>query len=328
VASVAQLTGVSVSTVSKVLNGHEGVAAETRRRVEAALSEHGYRRPRVTAPASILDLVFFGLMGDLSTEIIKGVDRVAAESGLAVAVTDTRSGDPGVRAWSQRLLARRPTGIIVVHSRMTPEEHGQLAASGIPLVIIDPMGDPRHATPSVSGTNWSGGVTAAQHVLDLGHRRIAVISGPTELLCARARLEAIRASLDGAGRPLDDRLVRTAHFDFDDGLLAAEELLGLPARPTAVLCGNDLQALGVYEAARRAGLRIPEDLSVVGFDDLPLASHVPPPLTTVHQPFGDMGEVAARMLVSLTAGVRPQQLRVELATSLVVRASTAPPASS
>jgi LacI family xylobiose transport system transcriptional regulator len=224
----------------------------------------------------------------------------------------------------ERLLARRPQGIIVVHSLMTPEEHGQLAASGIPLVAIDPMGDPRHAAPSVCGTNWNGGVTAAQHVLDLGHRRIAVMTGPLEYLCARARLEACRATLEGAGSPLDGRLIRTGHFLFDDGLRMAEELLSLPQRPTAILCGNDLQALGVYEAARRLGLRVPQDLSVVGFDDMSDASWSAPPLTTIRQPFGDMGAVATQMLVSLVAG-EPAKPRVELATSLVVRGSTARP---
>ncbi len=325
-ATIARLAGVSPSTVSKVLNGHAGVAADTRRRVETMLREHEYRRPRVTDPAAAVEVVFYGLEGDLAITIMDGVERVARQHDLAVGYTNALNGVSAARPWSEQLLARRPRGVIVVHSHFTPEQHGPLAASGIPLVALDPMGEPTHATPSVGATNWSGGVTATRHLLELGHRRIAVISGPTAYLCARARLEACRAVLDSEGMPLDERLVRTGRFWFGDGLRGAEELLGLPERPTAIMCGNDLQALGVYEAARRAGLRIPQDLSVVGFDDGPFARWCAPSMTTVRQPFSEMGEAAARMLVALTAGETPPQTRVELATTLVVRDSTAPAA--
>jgi LacI family xylobiose transport system transcriptional regulator len=221
------------------------------------------------------------------------------------------------------LLARRPLGVITVHSHFTPEHHAHLAVSGIPLVALDPMGEPTHETPSVGATNWNGGVQAARHLLELGHRRIAVISGPSEFLVARARLEACRAALDTAGAPLDDRLVRSGRFQFQDGLIHAEDLLSQPARPTAVICGNDLQALGVYEAARRAGLCIPNDLSVVGFDDLAVTRWCAPAMTTVRQPFADMAETAAQILLSLVVGNAPTRSRVELGTTLVVRDSTA-----
>jgi LacI family xylobiose transport system transcriptional regulator len=325
VATIGRLAGVSATTVSKVLNGHAGVAAETRRRVEAALREHGYRRPQVTEPAAAVEVVFYGLEGDLATQIQDGVERVARQHDLAVGFTNALNPVSAPRSWSEQLLARRPLGVIAVHSRFTAEQHSQLAVSGIPLVALDPMGEPSHATPSVGATNWSGGVTATRHLLELGHRRIALISGPLDFLCARARLEASRAALDTAGAPLDEQLVRSGHFWFGDGLRYAEELLALPDRPTAIVCGNDLQALGVYEAARRAGLRIPQDVSVVGFDDISVARWCPPPLTTVRQPFAEMGEAAAHILLQLAAGKTPAQTRVELATTLVVRDSTAPP---
>jgi LacI family xylobiose transport system transcriptional regulator len=215
--------------------------------------------------------------------------------------------------------------VIAVHSRFTPDQHAQLAVSGIPLVALDPLGEPSHPTPSVGATNWSGGVTAARHLVELGHTRIAVISGPTDWLCARARLEASRAALETAGVPLPERSVRSGHFSFGDGLRHGAELLSLAERPTAILCGNDLQALGVYEAARRAGLRIPDDLSVVGFDDLPTASWCAPSLTTVRQPFTEMGEAAAHLLLAVAKGRPPAQTRLELATTLVIRDSTASP---
>src|SRR5690606_24496023 len=166
-----------------------------------------------------------------------------------------------------------------------------------------------------------------RHLVDLGHRRIAAISGPQRMLCSRARVDGYRAALETAGLPVDLDLLRTGDFHHDAGYRLGKELLSLPDRPTAVFAGNDLQALGLYEAARELGLRIPEDLSVVGFDDLPVARWVGPPLTTVRQPLTEMAEAAARLVLDLgRADEAPAATRVELATSLVVRSSTASPA--
>jgi len=216
--------------------------------------------------------------------------------------------------------------VIAVYLGYALEHHALLTASSIPLVLLDPTGEPEHALPSVGATNWSGGISATRHLLDLGHRRIAVITGPTDRLCARARVEGARAAMDAEGMPMDHQLVRHGQwFAFEDGLSHARELLRLPDPPTAILCGNDLQALGVYEAARLAGLRIPHDLSVIGFDDLPVTRWCGPPMTTVRQPLVDMGATAAQMVLSLAAGHPLAQSRVELATTLIIRDSTAPP---
>lgn len=325
VAVIARLAGVSKPTVSKVLNGRAGVAAETRRRVEALLREHGYRRPAAIAPAAVVEVVFHGLERHMAIEIMRGVERVARGHELAVGFTEVSSPTAPGRSWAEELLARHPIGVIAVHAAFTPDQHALLAAGAIPLVALDPSGEPLHATPSVGATNWSGGIAAARHLLDLGHRRIAVVGGPLDSLGARARLEGCRAALDAAGARLDDRLVRTGEFTFEDGAALGRELLGRPDPPTAVLCGNDLQALGVYAAAWRLGLRIPDDLSVVGFDDIDNTRWCCPPMTTVRQPLVEMGATAARMLLDLAAGDTPVQSRVELATTLVVRDSTAPP---
>jgi LacI family transcriptional regulator, xylobiose transport system transcriptional regulator len=326
VAAVARLTGVSSPTVSKVLNGRPGVAAETRRRVEAALREHGYRRPESVVRAPNVEVVFFGMQSYLAIEIMRGVQQVAGELGLAVGFTDTVQQVSAGRSWAHDLLARQPFGVIAVNLGFTSEQHALLVASGIPLVALDPMGEPGHPVPSVVATNWSGGLASARHLLDLGHRRIGVITGPTTWMCARARLSGVRAAMEAHGTPLDERLVRTGiWFAYEDGLSHARELLRLPDPPTALICGNDLQALGVYEVARELGLRIPQDLGVVGFDDVPASRWCGPPMTTVRQPVAEMGAAAAEMLRSLASGRRPDQERVELATTLVVRDSTAPP---
>ncbi|WP_211116774.1 LacI family DNA-binding transcriptional regulator [Glycomyces buryatensis] len=326
VAAVAQMAGVSAPTVSKVLNGRPGVAAETRRRVERLLREEGYRRPEKVTRAASVEVTFYGMNGQIAVEVMRGVQGVVAEHGLAVAFTDARQEESSGRGWARELLARRPTGVIVAHIGFTSEQHGLLAASGIPMVVLDPISEPLRPVPSVAAANRHGGVAAAQHLLDLGHTRIGVITGPLERLCARDRFEGARAAMEAAGAPLDRRLVRTGMwFSFEEGVALGKELLGLADPPTALLCGNDLQALGVYEAARHAGVGIPGDLSVVGFDDVTYTRWCGPPMSTVRQPFAEMGATAAKLLLEQVAGRTVTQTRIELATTLVARASTAPP---
>lgn len=323
-AEIAHLAGVSPPTVSRVLNGHAGVALATRQRVEAVLREHGYRR-RDSEPAAIIELVFHALESLWALEIIQGVEQVARERGLAVVLTEMQGRLTPGKAWTEQVLARRPTGVVAVFSELTTQQQAQLATRSIPLVVLDPTGEPLHETPSVGATNWSGGMAATRHLLDLGHRRIAMLSGPTQWPCCRARLDGYRAAMDAAGVPVDPELVRVSTLYVEGGLRDGAELLRLPDPPTAIFTANDLQALGVYEAARRAGVRIPDDLSVVGFDDLSFTQWAGPPMTTVRQPLVQMGAAAARMVLALADGEPLEQHRVELATTLVVRESTAPP---
>jgi LacI family xylobiose transport system transcriptional regulator len=326
VATVARIAGVSAPTVSKVLNGRAGVAAETRQRVEALLREHGYQRPEMVQRTPSVEVVFFGMQNDLAVEIMHGVEQVAAEHKLAVSFLDVMRQISAGHSWTESLLGRRPTGVISVNLGFTPAQQFLLRAGAIPLVALDPSDQPMRGVPSVMATNWSGGIDAARHLLDLGHRRIAVITGPTERLAAKARLEGVRTALEAAGQALDVRLLRSGlSFSFDDGLNHGRELLRLPDRPTAVVCGNDLQAFGVYAAARRVGLRVPDELSVIGFDDIAYAQWCSPALTTVRQPFAEMGAKAASLVLALAAGQPLPQTRAEVETTLIVRDSTAPP---
>jgi LacI family transcriptional regulator, xylobiose transport system transcriptional regulator len=325
VASIARLAGVSTATVSKVLNGRSGVAPQTRQRVESALREHRYRRPETPARAASIEVVFYGMLSSLAIPIMRGVEQVASGHKLSVGFTDVLHRSSTARSWAHDLLTRRPTGVITVHLGSPTEHHALLAASAIPLVAIDPTGEPEHPVPSVGAADWTGALAAARHLLALGHRRVAVITGPIDRLCARARLEGARAAMEDAGVPLDERLVRHGPwFAFEDGLSHGRELLRLADPPTAILCGNDLQALGVYQAARETGRRVPEELSVVGFDDVSQTRWCGPAMTTVRQPFGEMGAAAARMVLSMAAGEPLTHTRVELTTTLIVRDSTAP----
>lgn len=327
IVQLAQLTGVSVPTVSKVVNGRSEVAPETRARVESAIQEHGYRlRRKRAAPAPLLELVFHELEGPYAMELIKGVERVAREHRLGVVLSQLQGRHTPGEGWIEDVLRRRPTGVIASFSGPDAAQHDKLRTRQIPLVLVDPTGELGHRVPSVGASNWTGGLSATRHLIELGHRRIAIITGPPHALSSRARLDGYRAAMDTAGVPVDPGLVRVGDFQVADGLHHTRELLDLPDPPTAIFACNDGQAVGVYQAADEAGRRIPHDLSVVGFDDLLPAPWMIPPLTTIRQPLIEMAAAAATMAVSLARDECLPNERLELSTSLVLRGSTAPPA--
>ncbi|MFE3825553.1 LacI family DNA-binding transcriptional regulator [Streptomyces sp. NPDC059092] len=334
-AQVASQAGVSLSTVSKVLNGRPDVSAPTRGKVEELLEAHGYRRSAPTAPeAPLIEIVFHELDSTWAMELIRGVQNVAKETGLSVVLTETGTRHSPGADWVEGVLRRRPLGVVLVFSTLPDDLKKKLWSRAIPFVIIDPAGDPEPDVPSVGSANWAGGLAATRHLLDLGHRRIAVITGPEDMLCSLARLDGFRSAMGMAGVEVDPALVRFGDFHVRAGHAHAVELLQGPDRPTAIFAGSDLQALGVLEAARVLGLRIPQDFSLVGYDDIPLAQWSSPALTTVHQPLVEMAEEAARMLLRLRradqgqgdqAGQAEQaDTRIEFGTRLVVRDSTAP----
>jgi LacI family transcriptional regulator len=326
-AVIAAEARVSQATVSKVLNGRTDVAPATRERIEQLLKAYNYLPPggRRARRSGLIDLVIGGLDSPWAVEILRGVEAECAERGVGTVVSLLRDADARPPSWTSLPVLHHSDGVILVTSRMTPQQRAQLEQAGVALVVIDPVDLPDSDLASVGATNWAGGLAATEHLLSLGHRRIAAIGGPREMLCTQARIDGYRAALERAGIPIDPRLIRFADFGCEEAFHQSQAFLGLEDPPTAVFAGSDQQAMGTYEAARRAGLRIPEDLSVVGFDDLPLCDWLSPPLTTVRQPLEEMGRVAARALFQLLDGDPLVSPRVELATTLRVRLSTAPP---
>ncbi|MFG3006903.1 LacI family DNA-binding transcriptional regulator [Streptomyces calvus] len=328
ITEIARRAGVSVPTVSRVVNGRSDVSPGTRARVEDLLRRHGYRKRPTTPPsrAALLDLVFNDLDSPWAVEIIRGVEEAAHAAGVGAVVSAIhgRSGD--AREWMRNLRARASAGVVLVTSTLEPVLLEELRILGVPLVLVDPAGSPALDVPTIGAANWSGGMAATAHLLSLGHRRIGMIAGPPRLLCSRARLDGYRAALENAGVPADDSLVVPGDFRPESGFAGCNALLDLPDPPTAVFAAGDRMALGAIEALRGRGLRVPDHISVVGFDDLPEVRWSAPPLTTVRQPLADMGRLAARTVLRLTRGEQPDSPRVELGTELVVRASTAAPA--
>jgi LacI family transcriptional regulator len=325
-ATIAAEAGVSMPTVSKVVNGRPDVAAATRVRVERILDRHQYTRAgsQRGRRSGLVDLVFNGLDSPWAVEILRGVEEWGADHETAVVVSAVRYGNARPASWTSALASHDTDGVILVTSALTEAQLEQLRTSDIPLVVVDPVNPPPPEVASVGATNWAGGLAATEHLLGLGHRRIAAIAGPEDYLCSRARIDGYRSALEREGVEFDRALVRHGDFHHDGGFRSGGELLDAPGRPTAIFAGNDQQALGVYEAARQRGLRIPQDLSVVGFDDLPVARWVSPPLTTVRQPLAEMGRAAAGMLGDLVDGVPLRSKRVELSTELITRESTGP----
>ena len=328
-AVIAREAGVSVATVSKVLNGRSDVAAHTRARVEKLLAEHAYERPRTSRRRArlgeLIDLVINDLDSSWGVEILSGVEEVTEEAGLGLVVSAVHSRESLTRRWLESLTSRGSQGAILVLSDLTPEQQAELNRRAIPFLVVDAASQPDPSVPSVGATNWNGGFAATEHLLSLGHRRIAAIGGPEPLLCTRARIAGYRAALEAAGVPIDPRLIRYGNFRHTGGYRQAAALLALPEPPTAIFAGSDQQAMGVYQLLRQRGLHVPGDVSVVGFDDLPFAPWTAPPLTTVRQPLRAMGATAARTLLRIINGERLETTRIELATTLVTRESTGPP---
>ena len=323
---LADEAGVSLSTVSKVLNGRSDVSAATRAKVESILDRQGYqRRAGLPNKGTLIEVVFPELETAWAMEIIRGVENVARSNGLSVVLTESGDRHSPSADWVEGVLRRRPVGVVLVFSDLEEESKAKLRSRAIPFVIIDPAGDPAPDVPSVGSANWSGGLMATRHLIELGHTRIAAITGRDDMMCSFARVDGYRSAMSSAGLDVDERLVRFGNFQVDGGNEIALELLALDDRPTAIFAGSDLQALGVIEAARTLGLQIPRDLSIVGYDDLQLAQWSSPALTTIHQPLTKMAEEAARLVVRMSEGELESIPRMDLATRLVVRESTAAP---
>lgn len=323
ISEVARSAGVSLPTVSKVLNGRPGVSAATRERVSGLLREHGFapRRPPGQTGGEI-ELVMRELESPWSVSIVRAIEEAAYAAGLGVVLSRVRPDAP--ERWLDMIAGRVSKGVVFGVVEVTRQERDRLTDLNLPTVVIDPEGNQPQTTPAVGIAHWRGAYDATEHLIGLGHRRIATIGGPLSLLCSRARTDGFRAAAANSGLAVDPAFLTHTNFDNEAGREAAEKLLSLPDRPTAIFAASDEQALGVYEAARRAGLRIPDDLSVVGFNDAPVARWASPPLTTVREPIDDMAKHAIDLLLRLVAGQGAGR-SVELATELVIRDSTAPP---
>jgi len=323
-AQIAADLDVSVSTVSKVLNRRTDVGATTRRRIEAALTANGYVRRRrttpTTSPAGTIDLVVKGLGGSWAASVACGVEETAHQAGFRVGISVARPHSPD-GDWVDPLLHGQTSGVILGLVEIVGDELARLDRAGVPYVFIDPLADPPPGAASVGTSNWSGAHDATRYLVNRGHRHIALITGPAGHLYAQARIDGYRSAMTSAGLPVLPQHLRHGTYDRASGRNHVNALLATTPRPTALFICSDHMAIGGFEAIAEAGLRVPDDISVVGFDDLPEARWVNPQLTTVRQPLKEMAACATGMLVRLIHGETLDSQRMELATTLIERAS-------
>jgi LacI family transcriptional regulator, galactose operon repressor len=326
---VADLAGVSIATVSRVLNGRGDVSDETRNLVSRVIRENGYTANRSARGLSggrtglvgiLVPLVFPAYFAG----ILAGAAEALSERGLQIVLSPT-GGEHDREVSVLDRLHGLSDGALIILPEESSDELERLLDSGYRFVVLDPLMPLDERIPSVSAAHTSGADQAMRHLLGLGHRRIALITGPNGWVATEDRRRGYQAALASAGVLPDPAFEVESIPEIEPGRLAAEQLLDLPEPPTAIFAFNDNIAIGAIQATRARGLRVPEDLSVVGFDDVEHATIVTPTLTTVRQPLAEMGRTAVSLLSRLLERQRFETLHVELATRLVVRDSTAPP---
>jgi LacI family transcriptional regulator len=322
---VAALSGVSYGTVSRVINNDPHVKDETRVRVLAAMEQLGYtvnRQARSLAGGK--SNVVGVLVPDLGTgyigEIMRGIDTELGNCGYDLMLFTTHRTAAKEASYVNNLAGGMVDGLLLVLPRNPADYIGTLIARKFPFVLIDHQGTGKDC-PAVGATNWQGGYQATEHLIAAGHSAIGFITGTMDLGASIDRLEGYKAALRTHHIAYNPLLVHEGTYEQTDGYSGALHLLDLPEPPTAIFASNDNMAMGVMDAVRSRGLRIPEDISIIGFDDIPQSALVRPALTTVRQPLEQMGRVATQLLLDLLNDPDKKINRIELPTELVVRNS-------
>jgi LacI family transcriptional regulator len=322
---VAREADVSYATVSRVVSGKGYVSLETRTRVMDAVARTGYivnRRAQGLASgrAQVVGLVVPDLDTSYIGEIVRGIDEELAAVSYDLMLYTTHKRAHRESAFVANVAAGLADGLLLVLPTDPTAYLDSIRRRSFPFVLIDHggLGD---EGPSVGATNHQGAYDATSYLIGLGHRRIGFVTGNLEMGCAVGRLAGYRTALCEHRLAIDPALIREGDFMQPRGFDCAAALLSLPEPPTAIFASNDVSAFGVIEAIRDRGLRIPDDVSVIGFDDIPTAASIHPPLTTVRQPLEEMGRQATRMLLEFITNRERHVERIDLPTSLVIRGS-------
>jgi len=328
---VADEAGVSYATVSRVINNKDHVSPEKRERVLRAMAQLGYvvnvqARSLAGGESRVVGLLVDYLSSSYMDEIIRGIDVALDSRNYDLMLYTTHRRKTKESTYVTKLTRNLADGLLLILPRNATAYLDTLRQRQFPHVLIDYLSDGQNV-PSVSATNFRGAYEAISYLLSLGHQRIGFITGNMEFGCARDRLNGYRAALKDHGVPFDPPLVSEGDFWQPQGYQCTQKLLSLAEPPTAIFASNDAMAFGVMEAARERGLRLPEDLSIIGFDDIPQASHVHPALTTVRQPLEEMGRSAANLLLKYIAQPDAEVERIELSTEFIIRESCQAPQS-
>ena len=324
---VARLSGVSAMTVSRVINDSERVSPDTRRKVQAAISELGYVPSRLARGLSrqrtgTLAVIVPDVANPFFTLIVRGAEDIARRAGYRVILCDTRADPTIEREVIEEMIAHRVEGIVIAPVSDRSRSHlRRLARFGVPFVLVDRT-VPGVDADVVRGNSADGARQLVDHLISLGHRRIGFIVESDDVSTARERRQGYEAALVGAGIPHDPELVANATVDPTGGSEGMRQLLQLKDRPTAVFTVNNLVALGAIEAVRDAGLEVPDDVALVCFDDIEFASRLYPFLTAMEQPAETFGTLGTQLLLEHIEGRGPERSRmVVLPARFVLRKS-------
>ncbi len=327
---VAKTAGVSIATVSATINQSAYVSSALQARVRQAIAEVGYHPDAIARSlkkraTQTLGLIISDITNPFFTALVRGIEDAAQVRGHAVILCNTDEGLEKERAYLALLRSRRVDGLIMTPAGTVEDYRRFFVEVNTPIVFVDRK-IPTVPADAVVVDNVSGARQAVEHLLRLGHRRIGAITGLPQISTTHERIEGYRQALEAAGLPIDPTLLKDGHSRLEGGYRAAKELLGLPGRPTAIFATNNLMAIGLMRAVAEQGLRCPEDLSVVCFDDFEWASVFQPRLTTVAQPTYEMGATAVELLFGRLEGTLTGDPReVVLSPTLVVRDSCAAP---
>ncbi|MFC7340156.1 LacI family DNA-binding transcriptional regulator [Saccharopolyspora griseoalba] len=321
---VARQAGVSIGTVSNVVNRPHLVSEETRRRVQTAIDELGYVRDESARQlragrSRIMALVVLDLGNPFFVDLARGAEEAAHAAGLNVITCNSGQRVDLETSYLAMLAEQRVRGVLLSPVESVSDRLHTFARSGIPYVFVDRK-VPELQGSSVSVDDVAGGALAARHLLEAGHTDIAFVNGPELLVQCREREAGVRSVLDGSGARLS--VLEVAALDADSGRDAGARLLGMSPRPSAVFCANDLLALGVLQAMVGAGVKVPEEMAIVGYDDIEFAGAAAVPLTSVRQPARSLGRTAAELLIAETSTAHPEHRQVVFEPELVVREST------
>ncbi|MFG6655680.1 ribose operon transcriptional repressor RbsR [Scandinavium sp. M-37] len=323
---VARQAGVSTSTVSHVINKDRFVSDTITEKVNAAIKSLNYAPSALARSLKLNQTHTIGMLITASTnpfysELVRGVERSCFERGYSLVLCNTEGDEQRMNSNLETLMQKRVDGLLLLCTEThQPSQEIMQRYPSIPTVMMDwaPFdGD----SDLIQDNSLLGGDMATQYLIDKGYTRIACIAGPLDKTPARLRLEGYQSAMQRSGLPLHDEYVITSDFEFGGGLTAMQSLLALAEPPQAVFVGNDAMAVGVYQALYQAGLSVPRDMAVVGYDDIELAAFMTPPLTTIHQPKDELGELAIDVLIHRMAQPGQKQQRVQLTPELVVRGS-------
>jgi LacI family transcriptional regulator len=325
---VAERAGVSISTVSHVINNTRVVSDEVRRRVLGIIDELRYVPSAVARSLKNDKTNTIGVLVPNSSnpyfaELIRWIEDAAFELGYNIILCNAHGGGHKQTAFLRLLMEKRIDGLVLVASGADDEQDLLLRHESVPIIQLERALPGLGADLILSGQE-DGAWQATRHLIELGHRNIACVSGPADLPRSRERVGGFMRAMGEAGLPVPESAIVHAEFTSAGGHAAFGSLLARPQRPTAVFVTSDLMAIGVLCAACGAGVRVPDELSVVGYDDIGGACYAAPPLTTIAPPKREMARLAIRQLIERIRGGHEPQRRVALASSLVVRASTAP----